>query len=296
MNSTIKKKAEKIEELESLRGLAAILVVFFHLPKWNLILDIGFINNGYLMVDLFFVLSGFVIFNAYENKITGTKDLLRFQFLRFGRLYPVHIVFLSVFVLIEIAKYLASEKLGISLNSMPFETNNLSALIKNIFLVSAVLPNQALTYNFPAWSISVEFYTYLVFAFSILVTRKNTTLFTFFAVISLLMLITETTFGFESLLRCFSGFFIGCLTAKFTKKRRPNLPNLFSLLVFLVIVFFLHFKTSKDFDWLIYLLTAALITSLVLSPKGFLNRILKFNFIEKPLREKSRDYAFRKLT
>jgi peptidoglycan/LPS O-acetylase OafA/YrhL len=51
----------KIEELESIRGLAALLVVFFHIPKWNIMFDIGIINNAYMMVDLFFVLSGFVI-------------------------------------------------------------------------------------------------------------------------------------------------------------------------------------------------------------------------------------------
>jgi peptidoglycan/LPS O-acetylase OafA/YrhL len=56
---------EKIEELESIRGLAALLVVFFHIPIENSYLDIGIIKNGYLMVDLFFVLSGFVIYNSY---------------------------------------------------------------------------------------------------------------------------------------------------------------------------------------------------------------------------------------
>ena len=93
----IHQNSKKIEELESIRGLAALLVVFFHIPKWNPILNIGIINNGYLMVEVFFVLSGFVIFNAYTNKINTSKDLLRFQFLRLGRLYPVHLTFLLFF-------------------------------------------------------------------------------------------------------------------------------------------------------------------------------------------------------
>ena len=97
----------KINELESLRGLAALLVVFFHVPKWNSFLNVGIINNGYLMVELFFVLSGFVIFNAYSNNIKSKRDLMRFQFLRFGRLYPVHILFLLILLLIEVAKYFA---------------------------------------------------------------------------------------------------------------------------------------------------------------------------------------------
>ena len=37
----------KFEELEGLRGLAALLVVFFHIPVWNSIFDIKFIQNSY---------------------------------------------------------------------------------------------------------------------------------------------------------------------------------------------------------------------------------------------------------
>jgi peptidoglycan/LPS O-acetylase OafA/YrhL len=98
---------QKIEELESLRGLAAFLIVLHHMPHWNSILDIiRLVKNGYLMVEFFFVLSGFVIFNAYSEKINTKKDIVRFQFLRFGRLWPVHILFLIVFLGIETARYI----------------------------------------------------------------------------------------------------------------------------------------------------------------------------------------------
>src|SRR5580700_3165978 len=102
----------KIQELESIRGLAAMLVVFYHTPRWNPLCNIGIFNNGYIMVDLFFVLSGFVIYSAYAQKINSRPDLGRFQFLRFGRLYPVHITFLFVFLAIELAKYAAKLKYG----------------------------------------------------------------------------------------------------------------------------------------------------------------------------------------
>ena len=271
----------KIEELESIRGLAAFLIVFHHFPEWNPILDIGLVNNGYLMVHLFFVLSGFVIFNAYAEKITTKKELFRFQLLRFGRLYPVHLLFLFVFLGIEIAKYIASTKLGInSPNTIPFEINNFSAFVKNIFLISSVLPNQLLTYNQPAWSISVEFYTYLVFAAYILFIKKsNVMFFVVLSFISLLMLITKNTFGFDNMLLCFGGFFIGCLTAKFTKGIKKNLPNFYSVIAFFTIISFLQLKTTKDFDLLIYLLTAALIATLVLSKNGILKTILRFRFL-----------------
>jgi peptidoglycan/LPS O-acetylase OafA/YrhL len=165
----------KIEELESIRGLAALLVVFFHIPKWNTLLDIGIINNGYLMVELFFVLSGYVIHTAYAHKITNKNDLFRFQFLRFGRLYPVHFVFLVAFIFIEIAKYIAQSKLGItSLGVQPFEKNNLTAFIQQLFLIQAIGPTgNTTTFNGPAWSISVEFYTYLIFGICVLFASKK---------------------------------------------------------------------------------------------------------------------------
>jgi peptidoglycan/LPS O-acetylase OafA/YrhL len=276
----IYQKSPKIEELESIRGIAAFIIIFFHLPKWNPILDIGLLNNGYIMVDVFFVLSGFVIFNAYSTKINTKKDLFRFQLLRFGRIYPVHLLFLIVYLGIEIAKYFIITKLGVgSHNFIPFETNNFSAFLKNIFLISSVLPNQSLTYNFPAWSISVEFYTYLVFAASIIITKKRKVMFfTAVSFISLLMLYTENTFGFDPILRCFAGFFIGCLTANFTKGIEINLPNFYSVIAFFVIFSFIHFKSTKDFDILIYFLTAAMIATIVLSKNGTLKTILQFRF------------------
>ena len=272
----------KIEELESIRGLAALLVVFFHIPKWNPTLDIRIINNGYLMVDLFFVLSGFVIYNAYVGKINSAKDLFRFQFLRFGRLYPVHIMFLIAFIFIEITRYLALSKLGITIpDTKPFSENNLKAIFQHLFLIQAILPtNNAATFNGPAWSISVEFYTYLIFGAGIfLAEKKKNVLFSLLAFASVLLLVSETTFGLKDFLRCLAGFFIGCLTALATNKFKTNVPKYFSLMVFVAIALFLQLKTSKQYNISIYFLTAAMIASIVLSRNGYLNNILNLKML-----------------
>ena len=267
----------KITELESLRGLAALLVVLFHIPKWNPILDIGLINNGDLMVDLFFVLSGFVIFSAYSNNINSKRDLLKFQFLRFGRLYPVHFFFIIVYVLIELAKYFAQLKLNIvSPNTQPFRENNITTLVENIFLIEAISPS----FNYPSWSISVEFYTYFIFGLSVLFFKKTRILIlTTIALVSLILLTTENTFGANVLFRCFAGFFIGCLTSDFTKRVNVAIPSYSSLLIFTLIVIFLEYKTTDDFDVVIYFLTSILIISLVLSKNGILNKILNIKIL-----------------
>ena len=273
----------KIEELESIRGLAALLIVFYHMPKWNTLLDIGIINNGYLMVELFFVLSGYVIYNAYAQKITNRNDLFRFQFLRFGRLYPVHFVFLAAFIFIEIAKYIAQSKFGLtSPNTQPFRENNLTAIVQHLFLVQAIGPtNNAITFNGPAWSISVEFFTYLVFGMCVLFSaKKKDALFSLIAFVSLVLLVSQTTFGFNRLLQCLAGFFIGCLTALATKTLKTKVPKYASLLVFFSIIFFLQLKTtSSQYDVAIYFLAAALIASLVRSRNGYLNYVLNLKVL-----------------
>lgn len=271
----------KIEELESIRGLAALLVVFYHVPKWSSFLDIGIINNAYLMVDLFFVLSGYVIYTSYAQKIANKNDLFRFQFLRFGRLYPVHFIFLMLFFFYELVKQIAQNKFGISPSEQPFTVNNFTAFIQQLFLVQAVGPtDNAFTFNYPAWSISVEFYTYLVFGLCMLFAAKNKKiLFHVIAGVSLILLATKTTLGFQELLRCLAGFFIGCLTVVVTEKLKTNFPKYASLLAFGSVVFFLQLKTSSQYDIAIYFLSAVLIASVVHSKKGYLNYVLNLRVL-----------------
>src|ERR1700730_7181056 len=108
----------KIEELESIRGIAALLVVLFHMPSWNARLhDIRFILNSYYMVDLFFVLSGFVMNLNYGDRLHSGRDLARFQFLRLGRLYPVHLLFLLLAVFTVASSWLVAAAFGLSIPS-----------------------------------------------------------------------------------------------------------------------------------------------------------------------------------
>jgi peptidoglycan/LPS O-acetylase OafA/YrhL len=257
-------------------------LVLYHIPRWNQSFDITIIRNGYLMVDLFFVLSGFVIYTAYSTEIDSRKDLLRFQFLRFGRLYPVHLFFLFVFLLIELAKYFAQLKFAISSpNSQPFRENNLTALIQQIFLVQAIGPTgNETTFNGPAWSISVEFCTYLVFGFvALYFARFKNCIFAAAFAISLLLLISKNAFGFDNLLHCYTGFFLGCIIAYAKENSQVLLPSYISLLAFMLVVFFLAFKLDRKYDIGIFFLAAFLIFALVSSGPGFLKAILNLRVL-----------------
>lgn len=84
-------KSKRIYELDALRGFAALAVVFFHYTvKYNEIftpkvMDDYVFNYGYLGVQLFFIISGFVIFMT----ISYVKSGFEFVYKRFVRLYPI---------------------------------------------------------------------------------------------------------------------------------------------------------------------------------------------------------------
>lgn len=78
-----------IRSLEGVRGLAAVFVALFHFGVAAQYMSV--IKYGYLFVDLFFVLSGFVIQGAYSTRIRNTWEIRPFIIRRFGRLFPLMI-------------------------------------------------------------------------------------------------------------------------------------------------------------------------------------------------------------
>lgn len=86
---------KRFTELDGLRGAAALLVVIFHLRKYVHDLDppaplYQLINGGYLMVDLFFVLSGFVLARSMLAT-KSSQDVFRFSSMRARRFLPLHL-------------------------------------------------------------------------------------------------------------------------------------------------------------------------------------------------------------
>ena len=266
----------KIHELESIRGLAALLIVFVHIPKWNPVLDLNIIYNGSLMVELFFVISGFVIFAAYSEKIHSVTDLLKFQFLRMGRLYPIHLVFLLLFVLIETGKLAANNMSGVpDIKVSAFSTNSIAALLEQLFLLQAVLPNgNAMTFNSPAWSISVEFYTYIIFGLTVFFFKQHRHyVIGIFTIIFVTALSLDITFGLGYLFLCLTGFFIGCLTSYASKQLKYRFPGYVPSVILLLFILLLQKRGVTGFDALItFGLTAALILTLLAS-SSFLNSL-----------------------
>src|SRR6478735_4091604 len=92
MNETapaILKTKQHFEILDGLRGIAALAIVLFHFMEW-VYNDYSkdFIGHGFLAVDFFFCLSGFVIAYSYDDRI-GKMGVLEFFKSRLIRLHPL---------------------------------------------------------------------------------------------------------------------------------------------------------------------------------------------------------------
>lgn len=267
-------------ELESLRGLAALLVVVYHMPNWyDPFYRSPIVRNGHGAVEFFFVLSGFVLYHSYGLRIPDLRALKRFTLLRFGRLYPVHFVFAMAFFGIELAKLMGGMGGANSPSSMK---SLLRALVENLLLVQGLgLAPREVFLNFPSWSISTEFYTYLIFGVAAwLLSRRS------FVVFSLLL--TATCCGVltvaaqrigetHQLLRCVAGFFLGCLTRIAYANMKPwNSKMDWTLLLLLVSAVFLNIGWEDRLDaWQIaFPLSVSVILTLLLTPPALSHRML----------------------
>ena len=158
--------------LDSFRGICAVCVVMYHLHWVGSLAEIDFFRGSGIFVEFFFVLSGFVLAHGY-----GFRESLNFkEFVRsrFFRLYPLHLFMLLVFVALEFGKWMVMEWFGFSFNNQPFSNDySLDEFVPNLLLVHACTPlTNPLSFNTPSWSISIEFYTYLLLFLTIVWARK----------------------------------------------------------------------------------------------------------------------------
>src|ERR1700733_8687541 len=160
----------QLPSLTSLRGLAALWVVLFHytalyFPRLDITGHSSLIGKGYLAVDLFFMLSGFVMTHVYHRAFCDSvkENYRSFLVARVARLYPLHVVVLLLFVTTALlAQLLAYASTGTAEGIPLTGTRSLAAAIANLFMLQG-LSAEHLSWNYPSWSISVEFMAYLAF-------------------------------------------------------------------------------------------------------------------------------------
>jgi peptidoglycan/LPS O-acetylase OafA/YrhL len=212
-------KHERFQSLDGWRGICALLVALYHLNAYGHFYEVPFVRNSWLFVDFFFVLSGFVVTHAYMKRLGSWPEVRAFIIRRFGRLWPLHIAVLLFLIGLEFVKagFLSS---GASAAQPAFSgDHSLGSIVTNIFLIQSLGIHDGFTWNVPAWSISTEFYTYLVFAciFTLVRSAAASLLLSFaVALVSagLIFLFAKQGFGTFNFafVRTLYGFFIGHLT------------------------------------------------------------------------------------
>lgn len=157
----------RFEVLDSWRGVCALMVAAMHFEALHHAWGLSLLRHGYLFVDFFFVLSGFVITHAYGDKLGTGTDAARYVIRRFGRLWPLHATIIVAYIGIELVKLVLSNGLGIQAGQPAFMVggrNDPTTLPSQFLLLQGLGLHDGLTWNMPSWSISAEFWTYIVFA------------------------------------------------------------------------------------------------------------------------------------
>lgn len=147
----------ELRALTSLRGIAAWLVVLYHIRGGIAGLPAAgerLLAKGYLAVDVFFLLSGFVIWLTWHARLAAPGAVARFLRKRVARIWPLHTVMLAA----AVALALLLRATGRSDPAFPF-----AELPLHLLLVQNWGLTDRLHWNDPAWSISCELAAYLLF-------------------------------------------------------------------------------------------------------------------------------------
>jgi peptidoglycan/LPS O-acetylase OafA/YrhL len=212
--------APELPALTSLRGIAALVVVLFHTsflafhyaggdPPW-------IFRRGYLAVDLFFLLSGFILTHVYGRRLAEKKSwriIGKFFWTRFSRIYPASLFTTAIFVLQYVTGRLPFPS-GVS-----FKAQLIAAL-----LLMQVPWLDEVVINGPSWSISAECYAYLLFPFVVptIYRMKARTAATIGIMILIVIAIggSQTqVFGWGALGRALPEFTVGALTYRCYSER-----------------------------------------------------------------------------
>jgi peptidoglycan/LPS O-acetylase OafA/YrhL len=212
-------KLGRIEAFDSLRGLAALGVVLWHYGVHFDAHPLGrifspFYHAGYLFVDFFFVLSGYVIARAYwtVQRERRLADNIRS---RLARLYPLH--FFTLVIVAGLQLMLASH------GRAPFiySANDAYHFFLNLFLLNGTGLQSGFSFNGPSWSISCEFLVnvaFLVFISSAIFWRCLYSIVAVLLALTLFMvsgtlLRNNLILGYvdPQLVRCMLGFSTGVL-------------------------------------------------------------------------------------
>jgi peptidoglycan/LPS O-acetylase OafA/YrhL len=226
----------RFDLLDGLRGLAAVAVMFYHYSQHN---GLHWFGGAWVAVDLFFVLSGFVIAHSYGEKIIAGMTLRRFVYLRLARLGPLYVLglVLGITAVVLLAARDQAQVSGIQIAS--------AAALGLLWLPyfndaywpfgAEIIQGPIFPLNDPAWSLFFELFVNVLFYFFVVRFRRFSGAKFVFAAMALFLALTlifkefnpgwgaeNFVFGFP---RVVAEFFLGTLIYELRlHQRRPSVP------------------------------------------------------------------------
>ncbi|RLJ30729.1 peptidoglycan/LPS O-acetylase OafA/YrhL [Chryseobacterium sp. 7] len=240
----------EIKSLTGLRGIVALWVTFAHFCNFNDLWIEPVMVKGYVAVDIFFVLSAFLLSISYSKKFQSLffDDVKIFYKRRINRIYPVYfvsVILIVVFTIILLAK-----------------NTSWSEFLINILLIQCFFSSDYLL-NIVYWSLSTEWISYLIFPFILWTILRYKIKGWFLIIISLVIRsmlpyipdinignsplyrsyeYLDTISGINSLIRTLSSYFLGIGIAFLPEwKIKKNIFFIYGI----VVLFFLLFYTEK---------------------------------------------------
>jgi len=292
-----------IKSIEGIRGIAAIIVALYHLKIGNDYFPV--IRHGYLFVDLFFVLSGFVMCANYAGKIRTIDDVGTFLIRRFGRLFPLLILSSLIFVLLAngivfIKKIAVANGYSAFLNNpdaLQYVIPSLGEALSTLTMTHSLGLFDHLILNTPTWSISTEFYTYFLFAgiCSLFIQQARLAAFALLSITGLLISVWASInvhdciaeengclsltydFGFP---RCVASFFLGAIAYHSSRLFRfnPTALQITSAFSLYLLISLLDYAPVTAF---VFPVAFALLVIAISTDSGPLADTLKHNLFQK---------------
>jgi peptidoglycan/LPS O-acetylase OafA/YrhL len=295
----LKHKAEYLSNLTPLRGIAALFVAIFHfemaIARFIPVKRTMFFEKCYLMVDLFFIMSGFIILHVYKDDFANhfkIKSFKKYIIARFARIYPLH--FFAMLLLVILVIVFSPP------GTYPNAIENPAAIPTGFLLLHSYYIHNLYTWNIPSWSISAEWAAYLLFPFLALFLNKKKLLALVIFVIgvtaayaSIMYLLPRKNYMYPSIpvphnlnttydygfLRGIAGFVTGMIVYKlyqWSSLKGKFHNDIFAAVTIILLVSALHFAVNDAYCVVLF---AALVFSFALN-NGYLHACCNNRFAQ----------------